>query len=134
MIRTLREIYRADARPVGLLLSLLITIQGLVFLAPGDTFSVSILYRPMYYYFSDRAVAEMVWGWAYLITGLISIFCVFGSRNRIAHHLILPSIFLFMFAAIAFGRVSLYAVGPWWHGLFVIFMTWRYIRRSQDIL
>jgi hypothetical protein len=132
--RIIHEIYNADARPVGALLSAVLLIWGVVLLSPGDTFSLSVLYAPMYYYFPSRHMAEVVWGLIYFIIGCISTLCLFGPKNKLLHYLLLPGVFLFIFTAITFGRTSLYAIGPWLHGLFAIFMMWRYIRRSQAIV
>lgn len=129
----LSEILTADARPTGLMLSIIMLIWGIVLLAPGDTFLISKVYAPMYYYFPSVASAEITWGASYLIFGLISLYCLFGTRSPITHYLLLPQIFLFIFTAIAFGRVSLIAIGPWLHGLFAIAAIWRFIRRSEDI-
>jgi hypothetical protein len=134
MKQTLYDIlFIHDWRPVGLLLSIVMLIWGGVLLAPGSTFLLSAVYAPMYSYFPTVWSAEITWGLAYLIVGLMSLYCLTGTRLKIYHYSLLLGIFLFTFTAISFFRASFVAIGPWLHSLFALTLFWRYIRRSQQI-
>jgi len=134
MKQTLYDIFaHDDTRPVGLLLATVMLIWGAVLINPyANTFTISQLYAPLYSSFPSIEVAELVWGSAFLIVSVSTYIGIF-AKIKLAHYLMLPGIFLFLFIAITFARVSITAIGPWLHLLFAAALFWKYVRKSRHV-
>lgn len=121
-----------DTRPLGLFLSWVMLIWAIVLLDPTrNAFAISVAFRPMYTYFPSIEVAELVWGLAYLATGIATHISVF-YKNVYTRNILIIGVGLFLYTAFSLMRSGAAAIGPWLHVLFAFGLGWKYVRLNME--